>query len=950
MLKSIGYKSLEDMAKATVPESIRNYKQLDGLGFNKGMPEAAALNELRQRANKNIVLKSVIGMGFYGTKTPLVIKKNLIENHQWVSAYTPYQAEISQGRLEMLLNFQTVISDLTGLPVANCSLLDEASAAAESVTMCSHLHRGKRNNYFVDENCHPQTIGCVQTRGKALGITITVGDVSKLTEKDLSNVCGVLVQYPDTRGAIRMNNYKLAEMVHAAKAKLVVATDLLACTMLKPPGEFGADIVLGSSQRFGVPMFFGGPHAGFMSTTDDLKRVIPGRIIGVSIDSQGNRALRMALQAREQFIRREKAISNICTAQALLANVAASYAIYHGPEGLRQIAQTVNNRAIRFAKTAIEKYNFSRPKSDENTSIFDTIALTPSSKTSIDEIIKALEKAGYNARSIKNDEPSGPAIGFSFDETTTEDDIDKILSVLSKYGSGKQSANGLDNIPLRSSSFLTHPTFNSYHSETNLNRYLASLESKDLTLRQCMIPLGSCTMKLNAASELTPVLWPEVADLHPFAPEHQVKGMHEMINELNLWLAEITGFAAVSAQPNSGATGEYAGLLAIRAYQESKGEGHRNVCLIPASAHGTNPASAVLAGLQVVGVKSDDEGNVCLVDLANKAKEYKDKLSCFMITFPSTYGKFEVGVTEAIKIVHENGGQVYMDGANLNAQLGMCSPGSIGADVCHLNLHKTFAIPHGGGGPGVGAIGVAEHLAPFLPGHCVVPESGTGRNIRKKKELQVTSAQFGSAGILPIPWMYIRMMGAEGLLQSSQVAILNANYMAKRLEKHYKILFRGPGNMCAHEFIVDMREFKKFGITEDDVAKRLADYGFHAPTMSWPVIGTLMIEPTESEDKAECDRLVDALISIREEIREVESGKIKAEDSPLHHAPHTAAMVTSDKWDKKYTRQQAAFPAKKLPFGVKYWPTVSRLNALYGDRNLQCTCPPVEAYSSTKQE
>jgi glycine dehydrogenase len=881
----------------------------------------------------------------------------MLENPQWYTAYTPYQAEISQGRLEMLLNFQTMVCELTGMDVSNCSLLDEGSAAGEALHMANSLSKGAQKSFFVAQDCHPQTIGCVQTRGENSGVKVVVGDPRELLpggKLNPADFCGALIQYPNSLGSFGLGSSgadpnehsTLSKRLKEFDCKFVVATDLLACTWMKSPGELGADMVVGSAQRFGVPMFFGGPHAGFMASKTGFVRHMPGRIIGVSKDAQNRPALRMALQTREQFIRREKATSNICTAQALLANIAAAYAIYHGPEGIAGIAQHTAKMARMVEAGALHAgYTRVTPK---DAPYFDTVTLRLPSGKSAKDLQKKATEAGFNLRVLEDLN----AVGISTDETHSVEDIKNLLKVMAKFA-GKNESESFNAalkvqtpVSNRATPFLTHKVFDTFKSETQMLRYLTSLEAKDLTLRQAMIPLGSCTMKLNSVSELMPVSFPEFANMHPFAPEDQTKGYQEMITRLNKWLASLTGFVAVSAQPNSGATGEYAGLLCIKRYHEANGQAHRTVCLIPSSAHGTNPASAAMCGMKVVGVKSDSEGNVDLVDLKEKAVKYGSQVSALMVTYPSTYGKYEEGVKEAIQIVHDVGGLVYMDGANMNAQLGLTSPGRIGADVCHLNLHKTFAIPHGGGGPGVGSIAVNAKLAPFLPGHPVVPVGGEGPGTKKKSTGAVTAAPYGSAGILPIPYMFIRMMGREGLKNSSRVAMLNANYMAKRLEENgaYKILFKGQNGMVAHEFIVDLRFLKEHHLDETDVAKRLADFGFHAPTMSWPVGGTMMVEPTESEDKHECDRFVNALLEIKKEIDDVVSGKVKAEDSPLKHAPHTSKVVLADKWDRKYSRERAAFPPGSAPLGVKYWPHVGRVDNVHGDRNLVCSCPPVEAF------
>ena len=927
-----------------------------------GLGENEALAELRAMAKKNKVFKSYLGQGFHATKTPPVIQRNMLENPAWYTAYTPYQAEISQGRLEMLLNFQTMVIDLTGMEVSNCSLLDEASAAGEAVNMCHALDKGKRKVFFVADDVHPSTIGVVRTRAENMGVKVVVGDARAFLSgaEDPAKYCGVLLQYPNTYGSAGVGKTgeaegdidALAAKLKAKDTKLVVATDLLACAAMRPPGEFGADIVVGSAQRFGVPMFFGGPHAGYMATKQAFVRQMPGRIIGVTKDAQGRSALRMALQTREQFIRRDKATSNICTAQALLANMAAAYGIYHGPEGLKAIALDVATKARRVAAgAAAAGFVLENPKAAR----FDTVTLAVPKSTTADAVVRAAAKEGINVRLV-----DAGKVAVSVDEATSEADVAKLVQVFAaaSSSSGAKSTSAAVDAAMkaapvtslgRTSPFMLHPVFHSHRSETQMMRYLASLAAKDYTLCQGMIPLGSCTMKLNAAAELMPVSWPEFADMHPFAPEDQTEGYRELITRLNAWLASLTGFDAVSTQPNSGATGEYAGLLCIKRYHESRGQGHRNVCLIPASAHGTNPASAAMCNMKIVGVKNAPDGSIDFDDLVAKAKEHAANLSCLMCTYPATYGLFEERIKEVIDVVHQHGGQVYMDGANFNAQVGYTSPGRIGADVCHLNLHKTFAIPHGGGGPGVGPIGVRAHLAPFLPGNAVVAVGGEGKAVAKKSSGGVAAAPFGSAGILPIPYQYIRMMGGKGLKQATAVAILNANYMAKRLEKAgYKILYRGANGLSAHEFIIDCSELTKYGLDEGDIAKRLMDAGFHAPTMSWPVHHSMMVEPTESEDKAECDRFVNALIAIKREIDEVASGKVKAEDSPLRHAPHTAAVIASDKWDRAYSRQQGAFFVPP-PLGVKYWPSVGRVDHVLGDRNLVCACPPVEAFLEAEE-
>lgn len=954
MLNTLSMDSLEELMSLTIPDHIRTGSELDGCP--EPASESEALEELRTMLSKNKVVTSMIGMGYYGTKTPAVVLRNILENPAWYTAYTPYQAEVSQGRMEMLLNFQTMVADLTAMPVANCSLLDEGTSAGEAANMCHTIARGKKPKFFVANDIFPQTLGCVTTRCNNAGIEMVQGDVKQLMDTDLSDFSGVLLQYPNDYGTVRGDLDAVSEHIHSHGAKLVVATDLLACTSLRPPGEFGADIVVGSSQRFGVPMWFGGPHAGYMSCQKEFQRLIPGRLIGVSIDSQGNRALRMALQTREQFIKREKATSNICTAQALLANAAAAYGVYHGPEGLKDIATRVH-RVAHTVQLAAKELGYVAKEGEQADVFFDTLSFRTPASTDAAKVAAAVREHGVNVRVF----PQDPTLfSVSLDESTTRESVLALLTGLAEAsganaGVAETALTGASSIAgnkstassygdsTRMTEFMTHPVFHSHRSETQMLRYITSLANKDITLCQSMIALGSCTMKLNATSELQPISWPEIANMHPFAPVDQTEGCMEMVSTLNSWLASITGFDAVSTQPNSGATGEYAGLLAIKAYHESRGDSNRNVCLIPRNAHGTNPASAAMASMKVVGIACMPDGSVSVEDLRAKAIKHKDNLGALMVTYPSTNGVFEEGIKDIIDAVHENGGQVYMDGANMNAQLGMCSPGGIGADVCHLNLHKTFAIPHGGGGPGVGSIGVAKHLAPFLPGHTVVPCSGEGDNVTIKSDMQIAAAPYGSAGVLPISWMYIRMMGGSGLLASSQTAILNANYMARRLEGHYGIVFKGSKGMNAHEFIVDMRPFKEYGIDETDIAKRLADYGFHAPTMSWPVAGTIMIEPTESEDKGECDRLVDALIEIRGEVQDVIDGTAHATDNVLKNAPHTAGMIGGDTWDHPYSRELAAFPTSWVR-AHKFWPSVSRVDNVWGDRNLMCTCPPVEDF------
>ncbi|HEY4060880.1 MAG TPA: aminomethyl-transferring glycine dehydrogenase [Puia sp.] len=921
MLAVIGVKSLGELIDKTIPAAIRSKKSLAIPG---PLSEQQYLTELRRVASLNKVYKSYIGQGYYDTIVPSVILRNVFENPGWYTQYTPYQAEIAQGRLESLLNFQTMVSDLTGLPLANASLLDEGTAAAEAMTMFFNAKNKDHDHittprFFVDNNIFAQTKDLLVTRAQPVGIELVTGDFRQAAID--SSYFGAIVQYPGSDGAIP--DYRsFIEKVQAAGAYVVMATDLLALTLLTPPGELGADAAVGSSQRFGVPMGFGGPHAAFFAARDDFKRAIPGRIIGVSIDAQGNRALRMALQTREQHIKREKATSNICTAQALLANMSAMYAVYHGPEGLTRIAKRVS---LLTRTLSIELTNLGYTNS--NDAYFDTIRVEASDTGSIRRLAEA---AGINFRYS-----GGSSIGITLDETTTQEDVLQIVSIFSEAADidvAKATFDvdtNLDNIPssvTRTSPFLTHPVFNTHHSETQMMRYLKSLENKDLSLNTSMISLGSCTMKLNAATELIPVSWPEFGGIHPFAPADQWKGYRRILTELENWLSEITGFAATSLQPNSGAQGEYAGLLTIRAYHAARSESHRDVMLIPISAHGTNPASAVMAGMKVVVVKSDEDGHIDVADLKEKAIQYKDQLAGLMVTYPSTHGVFEEGIKDICRIIHDNGGLVYMDGANMNAQVGLTSPGLIGADVCHLNLHKTFAIPHGGGGPGMGPICVNEKLKPYLPGH-------------------VSAAPFGSASILLISYAYIKMLGAEGVKRATEYAILNANYMKARLEKHYKILYGGVNGTCAHEFIVDLRPFKaSAGIEAEDVAKRLMDYGFHAPTLSFPVPGTIMIEPTESEDKAELDRFCDAMIGVHQEIRAIEEGKADKTDNALKNAPHTQIVICADEWEHAYSRNQAAFP---LPYVKenKFWPSIARVNNTYGDRNLICTCEPVSSYA-----
>lgn len=932
MLAVIGKPSLDALIDATLPAVIRSK---EALKEPAPQSEYEYVQELKKVAAKNKVYKTYIGQGYYGTITPNVILRNVFENPGWYTQYTPYQAEISQGRLESLLNFQTMIADLTGLPLANASLLDEATAAAEAMSMIFH-HVNKTDHitqprFFVDQNIFPQTRDVVITRAEPLGINLVFGDCT--SAKIDSSYFGALVQYPDNNGSV--TDYRdFISTVHQVNGFVVMATDLMALTLLTSPGELGADVAVGSAQRFGVPVGYGGPHAAFFATRDDFKRGIPGRIIGVSIDATGNRALRMALQTREQHIKREKATSNICTAQALLANMAAMYAVYHGAAGIKNIARRITLLAGTLAKELKEL-----GIQQINRYYFDTLKIQVEDAAAIRNIA---ESHGINFRYFDN-----RYIGITVDETTLPTDILDIVSVFEE-AKGRNVA-GIhfddefqpDHLPeslLRNSPYLTHSVFNSHHSESEMMRYIKQLENRDLSLNTSMISLGSCTMKLNAATELIPVSWPEFAQIHPFVPHNQSEGYLQITEELSRFLCEITGFTACSLQPNSGAQGEYAGLLTIRAYHQDRGDDHRDVVLIPISAHGTNPASAVLAGMKVVVVKSDEDGHIDTNDLKAKAEQYKDVLSALMVTYPSTHGVFEEGIMDICRIVHENGGLVYMDGANMNAQVGLTSPGLIGADVCHLNLHKTFAIPHGGGGPGMGPICVNDKLAAFLPGHVSIHKKADRANA-------VSAAPYGSASILLISYAYIKLLGFEGLRRATEYAILNANYMKARLEKHFKILYLGDNGTCAHEFIVDLRPFRNSsGIEAEDVAKRLMDYGFHAPTMSFPVPGTIMIEPTESEPKAELDRFCDAMISIHEEIMAIENGTSDKADNPLKNAPHTMKTVCSDEWIHSYSRQQAAFP---LAYTIrnKFWPFVSRINNTYGDRNLHCTCEPTEAYA-----
>ena len=923
MLAQLGYDSMDSFIKKVVPASILRH---DALAIDDSKSEPEVLEALKAIASKNKVFTSYIGQGYYNTHTPAVILRNLLENPAWYTAYTPYQPEISQGRLEALLNFQTMVSDLTGLEIANASLLDEATAAAEAMTFCQRVSKSKSTTFFVSQDCFPQTIDVVKTRAEPIGINVVVGD--HRTALDDLDCFGVLLQYPALDGEIH-DYAATVEKAHAKHALVVVAADLLALTLLTPPGEFGADVAVGSAQRFGVPLGYGGPHAAYFATRDANKRVMPGRVVGVSIDSHGNPAYRLALQTREQHIRREKATSNVCTAQVLLANIASMYAVYHGAEGLKTIA----TRTHRLASTLVE--GLKKLDVEVTTkSFFDTIVVRTGAATQA--VHDAARAAAVNLRRV-----DGSHVGISIDETTTRAAVETLWSLFAGNKAAPDFAAcetaAVDRIPAglaRKSAYLTHPVFNTHHSETQMLRYLRKLADKDLALDRTMIPLGSCTMKLNATTEMIPVTWKEFGAIHPFAPLDQAQGYKQLITELEQMLVACTGYDAVSLQPNAGSQGEYAGLLAIAAYHKSRGEGHRKICLIPSSAHGTNPATAHMAGMQVVVTKCDERGNVDVADLKAKAEEHKNDLAALMVTYPSTHGVFEEAIREICDIVHANGGQVYIDGANMNAMVGLCAPGKFGGDVSHLNLHKTFCIPHGGGGPGVGPIGVKSHLAPFLPGHGMLEGSFA----------PVTAAPWGSASILPISWTYIALMGREGLKQASETAILNANYIAHRLAPHYPILYAGENGIVAHECIVDLRPLKDAtGITVDDVAKRLMDFGFHAPTMSFPVPGTLMIEPTESESKEELDRFCNAMIAIRDEIRAVEAGKVRAEETALRHAPHTAMDLVGE-WNRAYTREEAAFPIKSLKDGSKYWPPVGRVDNVYGDRNVVCSCPPLSDY------
>lgn len=934
MLDFIGMKTIDELIVKAVPANILMDRELN---LDEPLGELELIEKLEMMANKNEVWRSYIGIGYYNTYTPHTILRNIFENPGWTTQYTPYQAELAQGRLESLLNYQTMVVDMTGLPIANASLLDEATAAAEAMGLC--YRHNKRRKFYIDKHCHPQTIGVVETRASALGI-----DVIRLDWKDMDfsnrDISGILIQYPDTDGHVH-DYMELVDNAHANGTLVTCATDLLALTMLRPPGEFGVDIAVGSSQRFGIPMGYGGPHAGFFSTKNEFLRLLPGRMIGVTRDANNKEALRLALQTREQHIRRDKATSNICTAQALLANMSAMYAVYHGRAGLKHIGKRVHNATLILAE-GVKKAGHTL----KTNIFFDTIKFTP--RNGQNEIIHRANKHKINLRYYLDG-----SVGISLDETVEREDLRELLHIVGCYSSieaiaeemGAHPATSIEETGFRrTSDFLSHPVFNKYHSETNIVRYMKHLENKDLSLVHSMIPLGSCTMKLNSTTEMMPCSWKEFANIHPFVPLEQTLGYKQMFEELERDLCEITGYDKISFQPNSGAQGEYAGLRAIMAYLHANGEDQRTVCLIPTSAHGTNPASAQMAGMKIQPINVDKNGAIDMRHLRAMCEKYKDTLACLMITYPSTNGVFDKEVREICDLIHSHGGQVYLDGANMNAQVGICRPSDYGSDVSHLNLHKTFCIPHGGGGPGMGPIGVKKHLAPYLPTHPVIPPYGTTGPEAKSFGV-VSAAPFGSSAILPISWGYIKMMGAKGLRHASEVAILNANYMSKRLEGYYKTLYKNEEGCVAHEFIIDCREFKKTaGIEVMDIAKRLQDYGFHSPTTSWPVVGTLMVEPTESEDKAELDRFCDALIEIRQEIKDIEEGRYDSKMNPIKMAPHTQAEVLSSHWDRPYSREVAVFPAPFVTSTTKFWPTVSRIDDIYGDQNLVCTCPPMEMY------
>jgi glycine dehydrogenase len=938
MLQVLGFDSIEALISTAVPSSIR-LKQ--PLAVDQALSETEALKKIAGIAAQNQVFRSYIGLGYASCITPAVIQRNILENPGWYTQYTPYQPEISQGRLEALLNYQTMVTDLTGLEIANASLLDEGTAAAEAMSMswgvCKNKAAQKAKRFWVSDACHPQTIDVIKTRSRPLGIEVVIGDHRSvdLTDKD-SPFFGALLQYPASNGAI-FDYSQFIEQAHANGTIVTVAADLLSLTLLKAPAEFGADIAVGNTQRFGVPLGYGGPHAAYFATKQAYARKLPGRLVGLSKDSKGAPALRLALQTREQHIRRDAATSNICTAQVLLAIIASTYAVYHGPHGLRGIAERVQQLTSALAD-GLRQLGYSL-SSDP---VFDTLTVETGDDTA-DILARAIAR-NINLRIDPISPGQTRTLGISLDETTGLAQISELLAIFATDDKSAPPLTALQPAPLsesltRSSDYLTHPVFNQYHSETELLRYLYSLQKKDLSLADAMIPLGSCTMKLNATAEMVPITWPEFGQIHPFAPLSQTQGYQTLFRQLEDWLANITGFAGISLQPNAGSQGEYTGLLVIQRYHESRGDSHRNICLIPQSAHGTNPASAVMVGMEVVAVRCDDDGNIDVADLTDKAQKHRDRLAALMVTYPSTHGVFEESIQTICEIVHQQGGQVYMDGANMNAQVGLCSPGDIGADVCHLNLHKTFCIPHGGGGPGVGPIGVAAHLVPFLPGHVWVATGG------EQAIGAVSSAPWGSASILPISWMYIQMMGPDGLKKASEIAILSANYIAARLAGHYDILYKGASGLVAHECIIDLRDFKKTAhVNVDDVAKRLIDYGFHPPTMSWPVAGTLMVEPTESESLAELDRFCDAMIAIRAEIASIEAGEIAAEASPLTHAPHTLADLVGD-WERAYSREAAVFPTQWTR-DRKFWPTVNRIDQAFGDRNLICTCPSMDEFSA----
>jgi glycine dehydrogenase len=939
MLEAIGVDSLDTLIEQTIPANIRLKKALN---LPAARSEYKFLQDFGKLAAKNKVYRSYIGQGYYGTITPGVVQRNILENPGWYTAYTPYQAEIAQGRLEALINFQTLVMDLSGMEIANASLLDEGTAAAEAMGMFFALRKGTKKNatkFFVDKNTFLQTLDILQTRAEPLGIELVIGELEDLNLEDEA-IFGMLLQYPNKWGNV-VDLRPYIEAAHEKGVYVAAAADLLALTLLTPPGEMGADAVVGTTQRFGIPMGYGGPHAGYFATKDEFKRLLPGRIIGVSKDAAGNAAYRMALQTREQHIRREKATSNICTAQVLLAVMAGMYAVYHGPKGLKEIAGRINGYA-RLIDKGLELLGYKQL----NKVYFDTLAVEMGSQ----DMIEALRSAALSHHMNFNYRPGSTVVTFSLDETVRLKDAEDILAAFAEAAGKQELALATSEIDIRfpkelerTSTYLEHEVFNRYHIEHEMLRYIKRLENRDLSLVHSMISLGSCTMKLNATSEMKPLTWPEWGYLHPFVPADQAQGYRQLFAELEQWLSEITGFAGMSLQPNSGAQGEYAGLMVIRAYQQHQGQGHRNVCLIPTSAHGTNPASAAMAGLQIVLVKCDERGNIDVADLKARAEQHSDKLSCLMVTYPSTHGVFEESIIDICDTIHQHGGQVYMDGANMNAQVGLTSPANIGADVCHLNLHKTFCIPHGGGGPGMGPIGVAEHLTPFLPGSPMV-DMGIDNPITA-----ISAAPWGSASILTISYAYIAMMGAEGLTQATRMAILNANYIKERLSGHYKILYTNNKGRCAHEMIVDCREFKKVGIEVEDIAKRLMDYGFHAPTVSFPVAGTLMIEPTESESVAELDRFCDALISIRAEIREIEEGQADAQVNVLKNAPHTAQMIMSSEWNLPYSREKAAYPLEYV-VASKFWPSVRRVDSAYGDRNLMCACIPTTAYAEESEQ